>query len=124
MKKKYLLAIITTLIMLTTIAYSALAESLSITSEVKIRPIDEIRVTGITLNKVTNGRINYESDYSKRSITSGFQLNNSETSEITYNVTVENSGDYDYTIYSITNETVATGLTHTLGNYTIKEIIP
>ena len=115
MQKKIMIFLSVIFVMLTTVAYSALSTSLSITSEVKIRPISDIRVDGIVLSGSTlNGaEIKYESEYNVDKITSGFVLPNSNSS-ITYKVTIANNGDFDQTIYNMTTTSNDNGLITTI----------
>ena len=115
MQKKIMIFLSVIFMMLTTVAYSALSTSLSITSEVKIRPISDIRVDGIVLSGSTlNGaEIRYESEYNVDKITSGFVLPNSNSS-ITYKVTIANNGDFNQTIYNMTTTSNDNGLVTTI----------
>ena len=121
--KKFLLVVLFFLVLISTVGYSALATSLSITSDIIIRPITDIRVTGIRLHEVkNNGKIEYESKYTVDRITNGFSLPNT-SSEITYKVTVENFGNIDQTIYGISTTSNNPNLTYTITGYEEKEII-
>ena len=98
-RKIYIFAVL--LIVLTTFAYSALSTSLSITSEAKLRPISDIRVTKIELDGATNGGLeSYSPQFTKDTITNGFVLPNLD-STISYNVTIANNGTIDQAIYDL-----------------------
>ena len=68
MKKVMLLLTSIALVLVTSIAFSALSTSLAITSEVKFRPLADIRVNAIALNSATGAQIAYESDFSKNTV--------------------------------------------------------
>ena len=121
--KKTLLIVMMLLITITTFAYSALATSLAITSNVSFRVLADIRVTKIKLQEAKNSAtVSYESKYNIDSITSGFILPNTDSS-ITYKVTVENNGDIDETIYALTNTSNNKGLKAELIDYEVKDVI-
>ena len=94
-----LLAVV--LVILTTVAYSALATSLSITGEATFRAVSDIRVTNTRLKNATGATEQYTSRYTKDTITAGFTLNNS-SSVISYDVTITNNGTIDQAIYNLT----------------------
>ena len=123
MLKKVLFIFGMFLVLTTTYAYSALATSLAITSEVKMRPLSDIRVNGIVINSASGATMQYESEYSKNSISSGFILPSSSSS-ISYRVHIDNTGDVDYSIYSILSDTASTGLNVGISGYNLKDVIP
>ena len=123
MKKRIAEIVLILFVVLTTVAYSALATSLAITSEAKFRVQANIRVTNIHLQNTSNATLQYESNYTKDRITSGFKLTSTD-SRITYAVTVKNSGNIDQTIYGIsTVSSNNSGLSFELSGYTEKDII-
>ena len=124
MQKKLLIMLSVIFVMLTTFAYSALSTSLAITSEVELRPLADIRVTGISLSATDGATVQYESEYSKDTITSGFILPTSNAS-ISYTVRIDNAGDVDYAIYDILKTSCSdTGLTYSVSGYNIGDVIP
>ena len=124
MRRKLLVFLSVFLVFLTTFAYSALTTSLTISSEVKFRPLADIRINGITLNSASGGAtIGYESDYTKNTISSGFTLP-STSSSISYNVHIDNTGDTDYAIYDIfTTSTSNPGVSYTISGYNLRDVI-
>ena len=123
MQKKLLAFLSVFLVALTTFAYSALSTTLAITADVKFRPLADIRVNRIAIESASGGAtIQYESDYSKDSISSGFVLPNSNSS-ISYRVRIDNSGDVDYAIYNISTTSSDQGLNVDLGSYHLGDII-
>ena len=125
MHKKLVTLLSILFVALTTFAYSALSTSLAITSEVTFRAIADIRVNGIAINSASGGAvIQYESKYSRDSISSGFTLPNANSS-ISYTVHIDNTGDVDYTIYDVLMTSSSDpGLQIDLGSYNLKDIIP
>ena len=75
--RKIMLLITSILLVLTTsIAFSALSTSLAITSEVKFRFIDDIRINSVSLVSASNGaQIGCESEYTKYTLTSNVGTN-------------------------------------------------
>jgi len=125
MQKKLLAFLSVILVCLTTFAYSALSTSLAITSEVKFRPLADIRINSIGLNGATGGAtIQYESEYSRNTISNGFVLP-SANSSISYTVHIDNSGDLDYSIYDVlTTSSNNQGLIVNISGYNMRDIIP
>ena len=106
MRKYYKQAIIFLsfiLVLITTVAYSALSTQLAIISDVKFRVLADIRVTDIDYTSTSGGTLEYASEYTKNSITSGFTLP-SAGSSISYTVTVTTSGNVNYAIYGMNTE--------------------
>ena len=122
MLKKMLLMISVILVMITSIAFSALSTSLAITSEVKFRPLADIRVNGIAMNNATGAMLAYDSDYSKNSVSNGFILPTTDSS-ISYRVHIDNTGDIDYSIYDIIRSASANGLNVAVDGYNITDVI-
>ena len=104
MQKKILLMLSVLLVMITSVAYSALSTSLSITSEVKFRVLADIRVNSVALENSNGGLLAYESEYSKNTVSNGFTLPTSGSS-ISYRVHIDNAGDVDYSVYDILKTT-------------------
>ena len=124
MRKKVLLLLSVLLVFMTTTAFSALSQSLTITSEVRFRVLVDIRVNGVALNSATNGAtIGYESDYSKNTVSNGFVLPNSDSS-ISYTVHIDNNGSVDYAIYDILKNSSDNGLQVAVSGYNIGDVIP
>ena len=124
MKKVMLLITSILLVLTTSIAFSALSTSLAITSEVKFRFIDDIRINSVTFVSASNGaQIAYESDYSKYTASTGFTLPNAGSS-ITYRIHVDNSGDTDYSIYEILRQSNNNGLSVSISGYNVQDVIP
>ena len=80
MQKKILNMLTIVLIVLTSIAYSGLSTSVSITGEAKFRIKADIRVTDIRFKTASNATTRYESEFTKDTITSGFNLTSTESS--------------------------------------------
>ena len=98
----YVLFIMLTLLL--TVGYTALNEELNITGEATFRKEEEIRITNVELNETTNeGLENYESKYSKNTISVGVDLKKL-TSTVKYKVTVSNTGSVAMWIESITED--------------------
>ena len=124
MRKKVLLLLSVLLVFMTTTAFSALSQSLTITSEVKFRVLADIRVNGVALGTATNGAtLGYESDYSKNTVSNGFVLPNSNSS-ISYTVHIDNNGSVDYAIYDILKNASDNGLQVAVSNYNVGDVIP
>ena len=123
MKKIMLLLTSVMLVLMTSIAFSALSTSLAITSEVKFRPLADIRVNSIELNNAAGGQLAYESDFSKNTVSNGFTLPTSGSS-ISYRVHIDNSGDVDYSIYDILKTSSDNGLNVTVSGYNVTDVIP
>ena len=125
MRKKFLLIISILLVTITTYAYSALSTQLAITSDVKMRPLADIRVNGIVIDSASGATMQYESEYTKNTISSGFILPTT-SARISYSVHIDNTGDYDYAIYDLTNtSTNNSGLqVNITSGYTMRDIIP
>ncbi|MBR3146258.1 MAG: hypothetical protein IKF47_03230 [Bacilli bacterium] len=97
--RKYMLLLISVLLtFVTSVAYSALSTSLAISSEVKFRPLADIRINEIALAGASGGQLAYESVFSKNTVSTGFTLPTPGAS-ISYRVRVDNSGDVDYSRY-------------------------
>ena len=106
MRKRNLGILVLVLIILTSIAYSGLATSASITSEAIFRVKANIRVTDIRLKQATSGAvIQYESEYDVNSITSGFNLA-STSSTISYEVDITNNGEIDQAIFGMSTTSI------------------
>ncbi|MBR3116295.1 MAG: InlB B-repeat-containing protein [Bacilli bacterium] len=125
--KAFLLFFLFLSIFIYTVAYSGLATELSITSNVKFRPIVDIRIENIQLyGEPTGGAmIKYEPnlwepDWNVAQTITGFTLPNSDSS-ITYQVTVKNYGDVDQCIYSTSMDDQT--VNYQITGYTIKDII-
>ena len=87
-----------------TVGYSALNQELKISGEAVFRVKEDIRITNVELAETTQmGIENYESKYTKNSITLGVTLPNIE-STISYDVEIINSGTVSMWIDSITQE--------------------
>jgi len=123
MKKIMLLLTSVMLVLMTSIAFSALSTSLAITSEVKFRPLADIRVNSIELNNAAGGQLAYESDFSKNTVSNGFTLPTAGSS-ISYRVHIDNSGDVDYSIYDILKTSSDNGLNVTVSGYNVTDVIP
>ena len=126
-KRFSIVVFVSILIVLSTFAYSALATSFSITSNVRFRVLADIRVTSSKISSstpATNGAvIAYESRFNIDSVSNGFTLPNTN-SRISYDITVENYGDIDQVIYEMTKTSGNSGLFYTITGYDDKEIIP
>ena len=122
MLKKMLLMLSVILVMITSIAFSALSTSLAITSEVKFRPLADIRVNSIAMDNASGALIAYDSDYSKNSVSNGFILPTAGSS-ISYRVHIDNSGDIDYSIYDIIRSASANGVNVAVSGYNITDVI-
>ena len=123
MQKKILLMLSVLLVMITSVAYSALSTSLSITSEVKFRVLADIRVNSVALENSNGGLLAYESEYSKNTVSIGFTLPTSGSS-ISYRVHIDNAGDVDYSIYDILKTTNNSGLNVAVSGYNMRDVIP
>ena len=107
-----------------TVGYSALNQDLKISGEAVFRVKEDIRITNVELAETTQmGIENYESKYTKNSITLGVTLPNIE-STISYDVEIINSGTVSMWIDSITKEAFNnTNIEYTLSGIGIKELI-
>lgn len=121
--KSFVFSILLFSLFLTSVAYSAFATSLAITSDATFRASADIRITSISLSNTENGAlVQYESEYTINTITTGFVLPNSDSS-ITYKVTVKNFGDVDQTIYDITKVFGSDNVYYEILNYKEKDVI-
>ena len=122
--RKYMLLLISVLLtFVTSVAYSALSTSLAISSEVKFRPLADIRINEIALAGASGGQLAYESEFSKNTVSTGFTLPTPGAS-ISYRVRVDNSGDVDYSIYDILRSASDNGLNVTVSGYNVTDVIP
>ena len=72
-----LLMLSVVLIMFCTLIYSAFSTNLAITGEANIRAVSDIRITNVTLDKITNEAIEqYKGKYTKNTVTNGVKLPN------------------------------------------------
>ena len=103
-KSRLVMVIMIALVLAATLAYSALATSFSITSNVTFRVLSDIRVTSSKISDTVpaggGAVMAYESRFNIDSVSNGFKLPNANSS-ISYKVKVENFGDIDQTIYNI-----------------------
>ena len=123
MRKIALLITSIILVFMSSIAYSALSTSLSISSEVRFRVLADIRINGVSLNSANNSTIAYESEYSKNTVSNGFTLP-SQGSSISYTVHIDNAGDVDYSIYDIFKTSSDNGLNVSVSGYNMRDVIP
>ena len=124
MHKKIIGILTIILIIMSTVAYSALATSLAITGEAVFRAVANIRVTDIRMSEISGGTSRYESEYTKETITSVFTLTNT-SSYVKYNVTITNNGEVDYAIYNLlTQSNNNSGLQIYIDNVLVSEMSP
>ena len=102
LKKNILLLVICfTLLSVSSIAYSALNQTLNISGDLVLRSIKELRITSLELVETVNGGYEYyNSKYSNNTVTISSSLPN-KGSAVTYEVTIENTGTVDMTIASL-----------------------
>ena len=124
MRKNALLILSILLVFVSSMAFSALYQSLTITSEVQFRVLADIRVNGVSLTSTSGGaEIAYDSEYSKNTASNGFVLP-TQGSSISYTVRIENSGGVDYAIYDMSRTTSDNGLQVTVSGYNLGDPIP
>jgi len=88
----------------TTIGYSALSASLSVSGDLVYRTPADIRITGVKLSSVTNGGLEqYTPKYTKDTVSLGLKLPNLN-STVVYEVTVTNKSSKAKLISEITNQ--------------------
>jgi len=88
----------------TTIGYSALSASLSVSGDLVYRTPADIRITGVKLSSVTNGGLEqYTPKYTKDTVSLGLKLPNLN-STVVYEVTVTNKSSKAKLISEITDQ--------------------
>ena len=87
------------------VAYSAMSTTMTITGDAIARVEDTIGINNISLRGVENSGLElYSPEYSKNTIKVGFRLDKL-TSKVKYRITVSNTSDMDMTITNIINQT-------------------
>ena len=83
------------------IVYSALNSTMRITGSAIVRVDEDTRITGISLDNVSNDGLElYSPEYSKNTIKTGIRLDKLD-STVNYRVNITNSGNVDMTINNI-----------------------
>ena len=94
----FILGLLTTLVLLASVGYSALTSSLMISGEVSIRVPADIRITNISLSGATNqGYETYNSEYYKDGVKIFTTLPNIDSS-VTYEIEVSSTSDLTYVL--------------------------
>lgn len=106
-----------------TVTYSALNTELLIDGKAHVRVDADIRINKIEFVSSSNdAKEQYNSDYSKDSITTGIVLPNDD-SEITYKVTINNKSENKYVISDITSLSNLDNVYYEIDGYNLKDTI-
>ena len=118
---RFLPLLLCLIVYLLTIGYSAFSDSLAIQSSyATVLPQGEIKITGISLNKTSNGGTSSNEIYDDEEIGSSIDLPTAN-STVTYDVTVRNLGNIEMALTNITG--MPNNLTYTINNYSFKDAL-
>ncbi len=108
-------------VLMLSIGFSALQNTLEINDiNATVKPEFDIRITDISIDSSTGNAISSHEEYNVKTITSGINLPNSNSS-ITYDVEITNIGNVEMGILNITG--LPSNLTYTLSDYNLKDIL-
>lgn len=100
-----IIVLIFVFVYISTVAYSAINSTMTITGDAIARIEKNIRISNVKLLSVEGGGVElYSPDYSVNTITTGIDLKSLD-SKVTYQITIVNSGNEDMTINSIYKQT-------------------